>query len=205
MEKKTDNKNKIIIALAILTIVILLVGIWAFARYTSTITGSGTLSVAAWSFKVNGQSQNLTENIDLLGTMSSVNGKVAPKHIAPGTNGSFDVSIDATGSEVAVEYSVVLSNFTNLPRNLHFYTDSAMKNEVTASDGSFTISGYIPYDTTKNAMKKTVTVYWAWPYQTGTTDEEKAANDIQDTQDSGKDVACDIAVTGWQSNPTVAE
>ena len=103
MEKKTDNKNKIIIALAILTIVILLVGIWAFARYTSTITGSGTLSVAAWSFKVNGQSQNLTEDIDLLGTMSGVNGKVAPKHIAPGTNGSFDVSVDATGSEVSVE------------------------------------------------------------------------------------------------------
>ena len=205
MEQKTDNKKKIIIALAILTIVILLIGIWAFARYTSTITGSGTAVVATWSFKANGETQTLSQNVDLLATMSEVNGKVAPKHMAPGTNGNFDISIDATGSEVAVEYNVVLSNFTNLPQNLHFYTDAAMQNEITVSSDSYIVSGYIPYNATENAMVKTTTIYWSWPYETGDDAEAIAANNVQDTQDAGKDITFDITVTGWQSNPTTAQ
>lgn len=204
MEQKTGNKNKVIIALAILTIVVLLVGIWAFARYTSTVSGSGTAAVASWSFKANGETETMAENVDLLKTMSEVNGKVAPKHMAPGTNGNFVIDIDATGSEVAVEYNVVLSNFSNIPQNLHFYTDSAKQNEITVSSGSYTVSGYIPYSATENAMKKTTTIYWDWPYQTvGEDDEATAANDAQDTRDAGQDITCDITVTGWQSNPNV--
>lgn len=204
MEKKADNKNKVIIALAIVTIAILLVGIWAFARYTSTITGSGTATVAAWSFKANGQDAAIADDIDLLSTISVVDGKVAPNRMAPGTNGSFDIAIDATGSEVAVEYSVELSSFVNLPQNLKFYTDAAHTTPITVSDGKYTVTGYIPYSATADAMKKTTTIYWDWAYQTGTSEEEYAANDAQDTLDAGKTVTCDITVTGWQSNPNNA-
>lgn len=201
MEQKTGSKNKVIIALAILTIVVLLIGVWAFARYTSTVSGTGTAAVASWSFKANEETKTMT-NINLIGTISEVNGKVAPDHIAPGTSGSFDVRIDATGSEVAVAYSVELSNFTNLPQNLKFYTDAAHQNPITDNSGKYTVTGYIAYSDVTDAMKKTTKIYWDWPYQTpGSGDVTTEDNDKKDTADAGKDVSCTITVTGWQSNP----
>lgn len=202
MEEKKDNKNKVIIALVIVTILILIVGIWAFARYTSKVAGSGTASVAAWSFKVNGQNETITENIDLLASMNAVNGKVAPNHMAPGTSGSFNVDIDATGSDVAVEYNIELSNFSHLPKNLKFYTDENRTNPLTVdADNKITASGYIPYNKAENAMKTNATIYWDWAYQTGTTANEIAGNDEKDTLDAGQEITCDVSVTGWQSNP----
>ena len=52
-----------------------------------------------------------------------------------------------------------------------------------------------------DARTKTLTISWAWDYQTGTTAEEKENNDRIDTNDSGKDFSFDIQVTGTQVNP----
>lgn len=201
MEQKTQNKNKVIIALIAVTLVVLLIGIWAFARYTTTVSGTGTAAVASWSFKANEQTETFT-GINLATTMDPVNGKVAANHIAPGTKGSFDIDIDASGSEVAVEYTIDMSNFQNRPQNLKFYTDSerTAANEISLTSSKYTVSGYIAQAA---AMTKKVTIYWEWAYQTGTGDEI-ATNDAQDTSDAGKDVTFDITVTGVQSDPRVA-
>ena len=52
-----------------------------------------------------------------------------------------------------------------------------------------------------DARTKTLTIKWAWDYQSGTTAEEKENNDKIDTNDSGKDFSFDIKVTGTQVNP----
>ena len=46
-----------------------------------------------------------------------------------------------------------------------------------------------------------LTINWEWPYTTGTTEDEIAANDRIDTLDAAKTFTFDIKVTGTQVNP----
>lgn len=39
----------------------------------------------------------------------------------PGTNGSFFIDIDASGSEVEIEYKINTLEEKNIPRNMKFY------------------------------------------------------------------------------------
>ena len=95
---------------------------YAYAKYKTTLTGNGTATVAKWSFKVNGQTQTIPD-IDLATKMKKVN-NVAENKLAPGTEGSFELNLDATGSEVAIDYNIKLI-VTEKPTNLRFYTDRA--------------------------------------------------------------------------------
>ena len=74
---------------------------YAYAKYKTTLTGNGTATVSKWSFKVNGQTQTIPD-IDLATTMKKVN-NVAENKLAPGTEGSFDLNLDATGSLIKMK------------------------------------------------------------------------------------------------------
>ena len=118
------------------------------------------------------------------------------KTIAPGTNGSFDIILDATGADVAIDYAVTFDNLVNKPINMKFtYGD---KTSDTLKGLEDVLKGRIALN---DARTKTLTIKWSWDYQTGTTAEEKANNDKIDTNDSGKDFSFDIKVTGTQVNP----
>ena len=124
-KKKTTTQNNtkpIVVLLALLLITAIVFSIYAYAKYKTTLKGNGTAQVAKWSFKVNGQTQTIP-NIDLATTMKKVN-NVAENKLAPGTEGSFDLNLDATGSEVAIDYNIKLA-VTEKPSNLRFYTNSS--------------------------------------------------------------------------------
>ena len=42
------------------------------------------------------------------------------KTIAPGTKGSFDIILDTTGADVAIDYAVTFDNLVNKPTNMKF-------------------------------------------------------------------------------------
>ena len=196
---KTRNKP-VIILLALLLITAIVFSMYAYAKYKTTLTGNGTATVAKWSFKVNGQTQTIPD-IDLATTMKENNNVVEGK-LAPGTEGSFELNLDATGSEVAIDYNIKLA-VTEKPSNLRFYTDSSYTKEIASTDGVMNVSGVMSLEEIKTIQTKTI--YWKWAYQTGTATNDIVANDKIDTADSKKSVTMTITVTGTKRNPSQGE
>ena len=194
------NTKPIVILLALLLITAIVFSIYAYAKYKTTLTGNGTATVAKWSFKVNGQTQTIPD-IDLATTMKKVN-NIAENKLAPGTEGSFDLNLDATESEVAIDYNIKLA-VTEKPSNLRFYTDSSYTKEIASTDGVMNVSGVMSLEEIKTIQTKTI--YWKWAYQTGTETNDIIANDKIDTEDSTKSVKMKIEVTGTQRNPSQGE
>ena len=206
-EKKKDRRSDLIIILLLLIIISLIGACWyAYSKYTTTLNGNSTTSVAKWNF---GTTTTLT-GVNLA-TTSAANGtlfntvqNVVTNKIAPGTQGSFAVDLGTSGAEVAVRYTITLSNMVNKPTNLHFYSDSARTNQID-SGTSASVTGTIAQGDTGSTHK--VTIYWAWPYETGSDAAAIASNDVTDTTDgiAANNMTFDITVNGTQVNPTDAQ
>lgn len=166
------------------------------AKYQSQVKGEGVADVAKWAFNVNGNSSQI-QTITLAKSYDAatlVNGK-----IAPGTSGSFDIVVDATGSEVGVNYSVAFINEENRPTNLKFTYDN--KEYSSLEEIESVLTGTI--DANEENKQKILTINWVWDYETGANQEEIANNDIIDTQDGINDLnyTFDVVVTGTQVMP----
>jgi hypothetical protein len=107
--------------------------------------------------------------------------------------------LDGSGSEVAIDYSIDLS-ITNKPTNLKFYTDASYNSEIVCTDGKMNVQGTIALADVGTPLTRTI--YWVWPYETGTTANEIEKNDQIDVSDSGKTITMSITVTGTQRNPS---
>ena len=192
---KVKSKNKgAVVVLALIVAIIL--SMYAYSKYTSTLTGNGTSTVAKWSFKVNGQTQTIPD-IELGETMDA-HSNVVDKKLAPGTSGHFDLILDGSGSEVAIDYNIKLA-ITQKPTNLKFYLDDKYQTPISETDGTLNIAGSIALEDVNTPLTKTI--YWQWPYETGKTSNEIDKNDETDTKDSGKNVTMTITVTGTQRDP----
>lgn len=178
-----------VLALALTLVTTCLTG-GTLAKYTTDVEGTGSAVVAAWSFKANDQTATMT-NLDLATTAYS---NVATGKIAPGTEGSFAIKVDASGSDVAVDYAIKFSNLTNKPANLKFYSDAGHTAEKDITDKLTTdgFTGSIALADIANPV--TETVYWAWEYGTAAEDDQATI--------SGKTMTFDITVTGTQATPT---
>lgn len=159
------------------------------AKYTTTVTGTGSADVAKWSFKVN-KSNTEFQEIKLSDTVNYTN--VKEKTIAPGTAGSFKLELDGFGSDVGIDYTVVIKNGSDekLPEALEFKINDGQNNhqyELTKEH-----IGSIAYSPTESDMKKTLTVSWVWPY---------GSDEQIDNNYAGKAWTLDISVTGTQTTP----
>ena len=175
-ERKASKEYKGIFgALCMMLIMLLLTGAggYTYARYMSQEKGTGNADIANWAFQIDKNGEQ-TKNVTLRNTVSKqtlVNGK-----IAPGTSGEFSITLDATGSEVGVDYTLSFVDEINKPENIIFtYKGKEYKslNEIGSIKGNIG---------TKNDRTATILIKWTWLYQTGSTDIEKAENDIKDTK-----------------------
>lgn len=164
-----------------------------YSKYFTKIDGEGNAEIARWSFRANNTS-TVMEKIQLNNVYNT--NILKNKTIAPGTNGSFDIILDATGADVAIDYAVTFDNLVNKPTNMKFTYGN--KTSDTLKGLEDVLKGRIALN---DARTQTLTIKWSWDYQTGTTAEEKANNDKIDTNDSGKDFSFDIKVTGTQVKP----
>ena len=116
-----------------------------------------------------------------------------------GTSGNFDLVIDATESEVGVQYVVDFKNETNKPENLKFTYKDKTFDEIEDYEDVFT--GVIDADDTNKT--RVLTVEWQWPYETETEDKTVAENDNTDTNNglNALDYSFDVVVTGTQVIP----
>lgn len=190
------NKKILFVILILLAIILSFIGGKTFSKYMSQVQGSGTAEIANWVFKVNG-TEDLVKNVDLLSTYN--NETLIDNKVAPGTSGSFDIIIDATGSEVGVDYKVKFLNETEKPQNLIFiYNDNEY---ATIQELQEDLSGTINAD--EDNKTRTITINWKWQYETGENENEINQNDIIDTQNAKdfENYTFDINVIGTQVMP----
>jgi len=197
VEKKKSHIgfNVLVVLLILIILASLGAGLYAWARYQTSIEGSATGEVAKWSFKADGNTT--TEEIDFAITRTDNNTSVAEEKLAPGTYGEFNVEIDATGTETMVEYSIVVA-LTNKPTNLNFYYDEAKTKLISVNkEDKFCVRGFMDLDEVNTV--RTEKIYWDWKYETGLTEKGIEVFDEIDTKDAGKEVEMDITVIGEQT------
>mgnify|MGYP000482400440 CR=1 FL=1 len=110
---KNENKlMKITTFVLLITILALILVSGTYAKYTSSVSGSDSATVAKWSIKVNGTEiavANPNVTFKLFETINDTNGgvesDVTSGLIAPGTSGAFSVKIK-NESEVTAKYSI---------------------------------------------------------------------------------------------------
>lgn len=191
------NKKKIIGVLLLTTLILVIFSAgYTFARYYKAINaGGGTASIARWSFG----SKNMETVINL-----------SDKKIAPGSNGQFEIEVDATNSEVDVEYEILVSEEKNIPTNMKFYTitkdEKGAVIATTQKNSSFTelaannLKGVIPVE--PNNQKRTIVVHWDWEFNESDTsliDSEDATLKHDENGNSNLECGFDIKIIGRQA------
>lgn len=150
-----------------------------FAKYTSKASGSDSVTVAKWEFKVNGSDIAIlgdddTIDFDLFSTIYDTNGTDVEDDtnakLAPGTSGAFDMSVQNT-SDVTVEYSIeyetIAPDLTDPEGNelsipLQFSVDGGATWSTELSDASEELDVGDPV--------QEIEVMWKWAYS---NDDEK--------------------------------
>ena len=138
------NKKGLIIFMAL---IVLFCIVGSIAYYSRAVTGNITAQAGKVVFNVSGFTEvNQSKVITL-----------KEGAIVPGDKGSFELTMDSTGSSVDMYVSLRIER-TSLPENLKFYTTSDCKSEL------HTYYSYL------QTGSETLTIYWYWnPY----IDDEK--------------------------------
>ena len=192
-----SKKKKAIIALCILVVMLVaFIGGQAYAKYISQVRGSGVAEIATWSFKVNGQKEQVQE-IQLASTYN--NESLVNNKIAPGTNGSFNIIVDAIGSDVGINYNIKFTQESNKPQNLKFVYGGNEYDSIKELEDQ--LSGTISAN--DNDKTRILNIQWKWDYETGSDSAQIDANDIRDTKDaiSIANYKFQVIVTGTQAQP----
>lgn len=190
MKNKTRKIIGIICAI-MLIIAIQVIGI-TYAKYLTEEKGTGSAEVTKWSFQIE-KSGTQTKTVKLIDPVNKdylTNGK-----IAPGTEGTIVITLDGTGTEVDIEYSVKFENEQNKPTNLKFTYNGVEYNSLSEIKN---LKGTIKHN--GETLKKNIIISWRWEYETGKTAEEITANDVIDTNDANNitEYTFDIIATGTQ-------
>ncbi len=150
------NKKKVV---GLLVVAVLLVTIFAagytFARYYKKMDAKAGATIARWSFNSKNEDQTVL---------------LSEEKIAPGSNGTFEIEVDATNSEVGVDYEILVSKSQNIPRNMKFSakTFDGEGNELSSTSEYSTfaelatqLNGNIPVS---GNQKRNIVVSWDWPF-----------------------------------------
>lgn len=148
-------KEKNIILFVLLGILLCLFGIAgaSYSLYKSSPRGKSMGAIANWNFNVNGSNDTFAIN---LATNAS---NTQDGQIMPGSYGSFGIRLDATGTDMDVNYKITFKNLKGKPNNLNFYLDENYTQKIELDKE--TIKGVIEFG---DNMVKTVTIYWKWDY-----------------------------------------
>ncbi len=195
-----SKKKKALLVMAILSIILLsFIGGQSYSKYVTQITTTGTLDVATWNFKVNGSTeerQTISLNSTSYNPVTLADGK-----IAPGTEGKFNIVVDARDSEVRIWYTISIEKSSSAPRNLYFIFAG---NKFQANELSTVLSESINVGNTYSAVQ-TNTIEWHWDYETDNGDGIEAG-DIIDTEDAknAEEFTFDVIVRAQQLQPEEA-
>ncbi len=137
-----------------------------YAIYKMSNDGTADLDVAKWNIKVLASSKEMKENTIIpLSNITWTNplGNVAEGKIAPGSYTTFNILVDASGTETSVDYKVEIGDLSSLP----FIVE--VGNTTVPSEGT------IDFSEEENAMKLTIPITIIWD---GTVNDSNSKNTI---------------------------
>ncbi len=148
-----------------------------FAKYTSSVSGSDTVTVAKWAITINETDATQTQSVafDLFSTIkdsdgTSAEGDVKADRIAPGTSGSFNLAV-ANNSEVTAKYGIAFE-ITGATIPIEYSIDGGQSWKASLDDVAETQIA--------QGGNANVTVMWRWPFSTSAQ---------QDTTDTSAGIA----------------
>lgn len=105
LQNKQNEKIGGVIIAIIIILLIVIIG-FTYSRYLSTGTANVNAGIAKWQIKLNGEDMSsapITKDVELTYV---ANDYVKDDRIAPGRKATFDIILDPTGSEVAIDYKL---------------------------------------------------------------------------------------------------
>ena len=171
MKKKNYNSIKIFAILLLLVMLVLMLIVGTYAKYTTEIEGSDSSVVAKWAWQINDTdvSKSDTEfSFNLFDTIKDTDGNnetdVKTTKIAPGTKGGFEIKVENL-SEVNANYNLTLKETKGQD-----VSDAKIEYSIIgtdeAKDWTTDINTFNLTNTLLNMEtgSKTLTVYWRWAY-----------------------------------------
>lgn len=173
-----NNKKLVIFFIMLLLFTI---SFYTYATYSENFGGSDTAVVADWVVKVN--NTDIVNEDEFSFSSSDVvwedNDYIEDGKIAPGSVGKIYLTIDASDSKVAVDYTVSTVSSDN-------------NSNIVVSNIGVNKSGTINYSTNPNNMKKTIEITIIW------NGVDSDNGNSQDNSISGSDFDIDVTVTTKQ-------
>lgn len=164
MSKSSKTKILIIAILLILAICLYFIS-GTYAKYASTATANSTTEVAKWIVKLG--TVDITKTNDFTSELTLVPDAqeyVAEGKIAPATTATGSFTIDPTGAEVAMKYSITIGELsysgTQTP-NFKIKSVKTSNREVTV-DGAGAYSGIIELSDVTAGTKIPVEIQVEW-------------------------------------------
>ena len=193
--KLLSNKTKILVVMFIILIICLCIIISrAYAKNNSQIRGKGNAEIAKWDFKVNGEETQI-KSVNLKNT--NIKESLTEGKIAPGTQGFFEIIVDASEADVGIDYEIKFENETKKPSNLIFRYENIESKSL--KDLEETLKGSIKKEDTEKI--KIFEIEWEWKYENGNDFQAIHKNDELDTKEALQltNYTFDILVSGTQS------
>ena len=137
------------LALLIALLVIAGAGVYTYARYQTSRTGTGDVVIAKWAAAIKQDGTAVSDNFELALTPVA-NNNVASGKIAPGSSATATLVLDLTGTEVATDYEVEIGDVTGLPAGMTITGITADGNSLTKTGNVY--KGSVALNNEKTAL-----------------------------------------------------
>ncbi|MBR1883655.1 MAG: hypothetical protein IJ809_01715 [Clostridia bacterium] len=166
--KEAKVRKGVMFAILLVAVVAVIGG--TYSRYISNATVNASIDIAKWSVALNGTDISTAPTTKQVQLSIANNGFVKEGTIAPGTAGTFDVVLDPTGSEVAIDYVINIdtaniSGITNTASNIaitsaKYVIDGQAEQTASVNGESITINEDLSNVLAGNKVTMSVTLEW---------------------------------------------
>ena len=195
VEDRKRSYNMILTLIIILTLILAFLFQTSYAKYKKQINGHVIGDIADWNIKINNEDirgkTNLTNAIEptFLGDDYTKAGV-----IAPGTEGYFDLNIDATNADVNFTFNITASTSESSSVQDIIIDGYQIGSGARQSYTSTGITGNIVHNTAENPIR----VFIRWNDSTGQSMDNQADTEVG-TDDSSQALV-DVHINLIQSN-----
>ncbi|MGN1338383.1 MAG: hypothetical protein ACI4WW_07915 [Candidatus Coprovivens sp.] len=168
-----NNKDKLMIIIILLAFFVCIgVGSYSYSKYINRNNSEIKGKIARWYITLNGKNINGTEKAEIE-VIQENNEHIANGVIAPTSQAYFELQIDATATDVSLQYQIKIEPTENsVIKDFSIYkmVDLDTNDETLAADG--TISGTMAANDTNKTINKKIYIKWDDDPDTEQMDDE---------------------------------
>lgn len=193
-QRRSSVRKYTVLALVVFAIIAVIGG--TYSRYSSTGNANATVKVAKWAVKLNGTNISSATGTVTPTLTYAENSNVAANKLAPGRSATFDIELDPTGSEVAIDYTLEIAALTGITNSSStiavtgatYVIGTGDSATATITDGTISIPETLADVQANKKVTVTVTVTW-----TNGDNAADAANGV-----AAADITVPVTVTAQQ-------